>query len=265
MTTADAKVELVALAECPIGLFWSDYGTLCLKTEYGNNEGRIDAYIIESGEFYWGPAPQTIASQRASLVRPIDTDFATAALEASHSLTEAIDLGGSEIGFMDDEPEVLHRNIFAEITAKAQPLCEDESDPERVTGYRLPVGPLHRAAGEFGFQMFDGEAHLSAAAKRIAELEAELTAMQDPRPIAPETEQERCAFCNYPAGAHSDICVAWHTQHPTPIAPVQDDDAEWLRNYGKNSLLSNGVQRRFRRIADRLANRLGKQSLGDGR
>jgi hypothetical protein len=60
----------VPLAECPIGLF--RYGdTLALKTEYGNNEGRIDAYIVPSGEFFWGAHPQSIASQRATLVRPI--------------------------------------------------------------------------------------------------------------------------------------------------------------------------------------------------
>lgn len=66
---------LVSLAECPIGLFWHGE-TLCLKTEYGNNEGRIDAYIVESGEFYWGDAPQSIANQRAGLVLPVEHDFA---------------------------------------------------------------------------------------------------------------------------------------------------------------------------------------------
>lgn len=75
------KDELLALADCPIGLFWHG-DTLCLKTEYGNNAGRIDAYIVESGEFYWGDAPQTIASQRAQMVSPIDTDQAIAALRA---------------------------------------------------------------------------------------------------------------------------------------------------------------------------------------
>ena len=67
------REPVVTLAECPIGLFV--YGdTLCLKTEYGNNQGRIDAYIVVSGEFFWGDAPQTIATQRASLVAPLDTD-----------------------------------------------------------------------------------------------------------------------------------------------------------------------------------------------
>ena len=59
------------LAECPIGLFISASGDLCLKTEYGSNEGRIDAYIVASGEFFWGAAPQTIKHQRRQLVRPV--------------------------------------------------------------------------------------------------------------------------------------------------------------------------------------------------
>lgn len=64
----------VTLTECPIGLFLSDGGGLCIKTEYGNNEGRIDAFIVSSGEFFWGAAPQTITSQRRQMVRPVTDD-----------------------------------------------------------------------------------------------------------------------------------------------------------------------------------------------
>lgn len=71
----DGSLLAVTLAECPIGLFWCGE-TLALKTEYGNNEGRIDAYIVSSGEMFWGPAPQTIASQRATMVVPVDCDDA---------------------------------------------------------------------------------------------------------------------------------------------------------------------------------------------
>lgn len=59
----------VSLASAPIGLFLSANGELCLKAEYGNNEGRIDAFIVSSGEFFWGAQPQTIQSQRAQQVR----------------------------------------------------------------------------------------------------------------------------------------------------------------------------------------------------
>lgn len=40
--------KLVKLVDCPIGLFIKD-DTLCVKTEYGN-----DAYIVCSGEYFWG-------------------------------------------------------------------------------------------------------------------------------------------------------------------------------------------------------------------
>ncbi|MFD1477443.1 hypothetical protein, partial [Ancylobacter polymorphus] len=63
--------ELTTLAECPVGLFLSDGGELCFKSEYGDNNGRIDAYIVRSGEFFWGAPPQTIASQRRQVVRPV--------------------------------------------------------------------------------------------------------------------------------------------------------------------------------------------------
>ena len=42
--------NLVPLRECPIGLFIKD-NTLCVKTEYGN-----EAYIVSSGECFWGGA-----------------------------------------------------------------------------------------------------------------------------------------------------------------------------------------------------------------
>ena len=62
----------VTLAECPIGLFMSDDGKLCLKTEYGSNDGRIDAYIVSSGELFWGAHPQTVGNQRMQLVTPVE-------------------------------------------------------------------------------------------------------------------------------------------------------------------------------------------------
>jgi hypothetical protein len=74
------EAESVSLAACPIGLFWSNSGELCLKTEYGNNEGRIDAYIVSSGEFFWGDPPQTIGNQRRQSVRPVCWQALSAAL-----------------------------------------------------------------------------------------------------------------------------------------------------------------------------------------
>lgn len=62
--------EEVTLGECPIGLFMAG-GELCLKTEYGDNNGRIDAYIVSSGEFFWGGTSGAEA-QRKVKVRPFD-------------------------------------------------------------------------------------------------------------------------------------------------------------------------------------------------
>ncbi len=72
------------LKNCPVGLFWCG-GELCLKTEYGTNEGRIDAYIVSSGEFFSGAPPQNIANQREQMVVPINTAKAVAALTALKS------------------------------------------------------------------------------------------------------------------------------------------------------------------------------------
>lgn len=70
-----AASEAVTLVDCPVGLFVSQSGELCLKTEYGSNEGRIDAYIVGSGELFWGlrtdPKQGAIARLRGQLVRPV--------------------------------------------------------------------------------------------------------------------------------------------------------------------------------------------------
>lgn len=64
----EAAATEVSLAACPIGLFvFRD--ELCVKTEYGGNDGRIDAYIVSSGEFFWGGTVRA-ADQRNVMVRP---------------------------------------------------------------------------------------------------------------------------------------------------------------------------------------------------
>lgn len=59
------KKSLVKLKDCPIGLFIKG-DTLCEKTEYGND----DAYIVWSGERFWGGA-KTLAELGDVLVLPI--------------------------------------------------------------------------------------------------------------------------------------------------------------------------------------------------
>ena len=75
----------------------------------------------------------------------------------------------------------VYRDIFNEITAKAVPFLTDPNDEGRILSYVIPCGPLHRAAGNAGHQMFDGERHLAAAIERIAELEKQLRERPTPK------------------------------------------------------------------------------------
>jgi hypothetical protein len=59
--------SLISFAECPIGLFLDD-DVLCLKTEYHTN-GRADAFVVESGEYYWG-GTDTAEAVNKVMVRP---------------------------------------------------------------------------------------------------------------------------------------------------------------------------------------------------
>lgn len=57
------KNKACTFEECPIGLFLKD-NELCLKTEYG-----LEAYIISSGEMFWGGA-KTGEDLRKVIVTP---------------------------------------------------------------------------------------------------------------------------------------------------------------------------------------------------
>lgn len=58
------------LIDAPIGLFLCG-DELCLKTEYRTSSGRIDAYIVSTGESFCGPQPQTVQNQHATIVTPV--------------------------------------------------------------------------------------------------------------------------------------------------------------------------------------------------
>lgn len=58
------------LVDAPIGLFLHD-NELCLKTQYRTASGRIDAYIVSSGESFCGPQPQTVQNQHTAIVTPV--------------------------------------------------------------------------------------------------------------------------------------------------------------------------------------------------
>lgn len=85
----DAAIAPCTLAECPPGLFLADaYNTLGFKSEYRTDRGAIEAYIVESGEFFWGDHPQTVERQRLQIVRPISHADAILALFSSSPTVE---------------------------------------------------------------------------------------------------------------------------------------------------------------------------------
>jgi hypothetical protein len=135
--------------------------------------------------------------------REMQRDKARAAIAAldSHRASQA----QGEDGLVE-----LYRDIFAEITAKAQPICGDPDDPERITGYRLPVGPIHRAAGKLDFQMFDGEKHLAKAAAEILRLTSRADAMREPF-IAERVIVQRISEIDYWDGNGNDL-LDWVTR-----------------------------------------------------
>lgn len=60
--------EMIPFEECPVGMFMSDDGELCLKTEYG-----LEAYIVSSGERFWGGV-DTLEKLRHVKVCPVDAE-----------------------------------------------------------------------------------------------------------------------------------------------------------------------------------------------
>ena len=67
--------KVCTLEECPPGLFFHS-GTLGLKTEYRDENGP-EAYVAESGEYFWGGTADP-AARRKLVVIPA---FLTAAPE----------------------------------------------------------------------------------------------------------------------------------------------------------------------------------------
>lgn len=69
----EAKRDLVKFKDCPVGFFIYK-GTFCFKTGYAETVNGVlshDAYICESGEFFWGGAKK-VEEKENLLVKPID-------------------------------------------------------------------------------------------------------------------------------------------------------------------------------------------------
>ena len=64
------------LAECPPGLFL--FGNcLGFKSEYRADDGRCAAFVVESGEYFWGGATSNDAREDL-MVHPVDLVDASA-------------------------------------------------------------------------------------------------------------------------------------------------------------------------------------------
>lgn len=71
----------VPLYMAPVGLFDFD-GTLCVKTEYSTN-GRPDAYIVDSGEYFWGGTSDPSVAAR-HMVTPLTVRHNKRSLRKAH-------------------------------------------------------------------------------------------------------------------------------------------------------------------------------------
>ena len=59
----------MTLIECPVGLF-KFRDILCLKTEYFC-DGRVEAYVVSSGERFWGCPGLTVDEFNNLVVTPL--------------------------------------------------------------------------------------------------------------------------------------------------------------------------------------------------
>ena len=73
------------LDECPPGLFLAG-NCLGFKSEYRNEKGTCEAYVVASGEFFWGGA-KTSEEREGLIVTPVEIVDA-AALRLVHIESE---------------------------------------------------------------------------------------------------------------------------------------------------------------------------------
>jgi hypothetical protein len=80
----------VPLYMAPVGLF--DFnGALCVKTEYSTN-GRPDAYIVGSGEYFWGGTSDPAVAAR-HMVTPLTVRHNAHSERAAIDATLQCDVG----------------------------------------------------------------------------------------------------------------------------------------------------------------------------
>ena len=70
-TVSPCSKKPCTLANCPPGLFMSPDGYMGLKTEYANERGGSEAYVVASGEYWWG-GEHTHETREKQLVWPCE-------------------------------------------------------------------------------------------------------------------------------------------------------------------------------------------------
>lgn len=75
--------KIVTLQDCPVGLFLAKGGSLCFKSEYTSETGRIDAYVVSTGEAFWGGV-LTATEQRLLPVTPVSNMLALLFAASAH-------------------------------------------------------------------------------------------------------------------------------------------------------------------------------------
>lgn len=63
----------VSLRDCPAGLFLFG-GSLGFRSEYRSDEGHVEAFVLEGGEFFWGGA-RTQNDREELIVTPVQIEM----------------------------------------------------------------------------------------------------------------------------------------------------------------------------------------------
>jgi len=124
---------MVPLADAPVGLFRHDE-TFAIKTEYVSDNGWIHAYIVSSGEAFWGPSPQTVEGQRNLIVEPIDLEGMLAAAKAREEAAARHWMGEATT-----EDNILLNNLAGEYRDRTLAASEPPGEPSETGG--SPVTP----------------------------------------------------------------------------------------------------------------------------
>ena len=61
--------NMISFESCPVGMFESENGELCVKSEYG-----LEAIIVSTGEKFWGGA-KSVDELRKVKVRPVEVEI----------------------------------------------------------------------------------------------------------------------------------------------------------------------------------------------